>query len=263
MKKSTRLASTVGLIAFFIVLVFAATAIAQKDKRDKGGMPDVEDWVIMTYIPDNGYTVPVPLPVTKSGGGVAFDFYPTPDRAMLLSSDKDSIKELHAGNLKGKSLSAKISIVASPGATFNYFNNDGTGSLQGGSADPGGFVRLYFQTGKTTGWDPDDYKGNAQYWWSNPIHIDLIDLAARGENGITLQVPLDPDSWSDRDGHMGTDKIIIDGKLYDHTKLFNKATDRVTKVGLSFGGDGWFAFGCGVNAPSTAVFKLNDFKVIK
>jgi len=260
MKKSTRLVSIIGLFALLIVFVFAATAIAQ---RVGGGKRGVDEWVIMTYVPDNGYTVPVALPVDKSGGGVAFDFFPTPDRAMLLASDMDTIKKFHEGNLSGKSLSAKISIEATLGATFNYFNNDGTGTLQGGWADPGGFVRLYFQTGITTGWNPGNPEGEAQYWWSNPIHIDLADLAARGKKGITLQVPLDPDSWSDRDGHMGTDNPIIGGMLYDHTILFNKATARVTKVGLSFGGGGWWAFGCGVNDPSVAVFKLNEFKVKK
>jgi hypothetical protein len=254
MNKSKGFLGLVAMLAVLAAFIFTATATAQ---RVGGGNRGVDDWVIMTYVPDNNFTFPVPLPVTKSKSGVAFDFYPTPDRAMLLASDMDTLKQFHEGNLSGKRLTAKISIEATLGATFNHYNNDS------GLADPGGYVRLYFQTGVTTGWNPADYEGNAQYWWSNPIHIDLEDLAARGKKGITLQVPLDPDSWSDRDGHMGTDAPVINGTLYDHTLLFNQATAQVTKVGLSFGGGSWWAFGCGVDEPSTAVFKLEEFKVKK
>ena len=257
MKKQTRFIGIISVLALVVVFVFSATAIGKgKDEGKDKGKGGGEDWDIMTYVPDNGYTVPVPLPVEKSGKGVAFDFYATPDRAVLLNSDMDT-KKYHEGDLSGKTLSAKISIKATPGATFNYFNNDT------GNADPGGFVHLYFQTGSTTPWDPSKPAVEAKYWWSNPVHVDLNDLAALGKKGIKIEVPLDPGSWSDRDGHMGTSAPVIGGTTYDHTILFNKATEQVAKAGLSFGGAGWWAFGCGVNAPGDAVFKLDQFEVKK
>ena len=90
------------------------------------------------------------------------------------------------------------------------------------------------------------------------MHIDLADLAALGSEGTTLEVPLDPAFWSDRDGHMGTDTIIGDITV-NHEDAFNAAVANATKIGLSFGGNGWWAFGTGVNEPSTASFVLYKF----
>jgi hypothetical protein len=219
----------------------------------------------MTYVPDNNYTVPVPLPVTPvKGNGVSFNFYPTPDRAMLIV-DISQGKQFQPGKLIGRALSARIAITASPGATFNYFNNDGTGTLQGGWADPGGFVRLYIQgvnpalVGCESGWHPLRPDCEAQYWWSNPLHIELADLAALGSKGITLEALLSPEFWSDRDGHMGTETITASGMTVNHVDAFKAAVANATKLGLSFGGNGWWAFGTGVNAPSTATFVLDKY----
>jgi hypothetical protein len=196
---------------------------------------------------------------------------------MLVVEDLTEIKGFHGGNLTGKALSAKIAIEAIPGTTFMYFNNDGTGTLQGGWADPGGFVRLYFNKVNTegcpTGWHPERPDCEAQYWWSNPLYIDLPDLAALGKKGIKLEVRLDPEFWSDRDGHMGNtpqENICWDAYAsisagcmdVDHVAAFNAAVANVKKVGLSFGGNGWWAFGCGASAPG-AMFKLNSFEVKK
>jgi hypothetical protein len=242
------------MLALLISFAFTNTASAQRV---------VKDWVVMTYVPDNNYSVPVPLPVTPiKGNGVAFDFYPTPDRAMLVADDLNLNAQFRDGKLLGKTLSAEISIAASPGANFIYFNNDGTGALQDGWADPGGFVRLYFNKVQTPGcpdgWHPERPDCEAQYWWSNPVHIELEDLAAL-RNGITLEVPLDPSFWSDRDGHMGTDTITSEGITVDHAAAFYAAVTNMKKAGLSFGGNGWWAFGCGVDAPGTATFKLFKF----
>lgn len=247
MKRLTQRGMLMSMFVLLITFAFT-TNVAAKG----GGKHPKEQWDIMTYVPDNNYTVPVALPVEKSGHGVAFDFYPTPDRALLITDDVGTSKKFQKGDLTGKSLSTKIAIEAPAGATFNYYDNNTGGS------PTGGFVHVYFQTGITTGWNPGDPEGEAKYWWSNPIHIDLVDLAASDKKGIKLQVPLDPNSWSDRDGHLGTDNSTI-----NHTDLFNKAAADVSKVGLSFGGAGWWAFGCGVNAPNDATFKLLDFKVKK
>jgi hypothetical protein len=262
MKKLKITAKLAVMFILLAVLVFTTMAVAQRVVSGGAANAGKGEWVVMTYVPDDNYSVPVPLPVTPiRGGGVSFDFYPTPDRAMLVVDDLSLIQQFRGGNLTGKTLSAKIAIEATPGASFIYFNNDGTGTLQGGWADPGGFVRLYFNkvntVGCPTGWHPERPECEAQYWWSNPVHIDLADLAARGGKEITLEVPLNPEFWSDRDGHMGTDTTPT---TVDHILAFNAAVANVKKIGLSFGGNGWWAFGCGVT-DGTATFKLYKFIV--
>jgi hypothetical protein len=250
----------IALLALLLALGFAPAASAQ---RALGQAGKAGEWVVMTYVPDNNYSVPVPLAVTPvKGNGVSFDFYPTPDRAMLLY-DTAGQKQFAPGKLVGRTLSARIAIQAPAGTEFLYFNNDGGGSLQGGWADPGGFVRLYFYGPNPalidcpSGWHPERPDCEAQYWWSNPVHIDLEDLAALGTKGITLEVPLRPEFWSDRDGHMGDSDA-------DHLAWFGAVVANLAKFGLSFGGNGWWAFGAGFNAdvgPGPVWFVLNKFVV--
>lgn len=258
MKKLTITAMLIAMFALLVTFAFTTPAAAQRV---------VKDWVVMTYVPDNNYTVPVPLPVTRiRGNGVSFEFYPTPDRALLIA-EIESDAQFQKGKLIGKTLSAHIAIEATPGATFNYYDNNTGGS------PTGGFVRFYFNKVNTpgcpTGWHPERPDCEAQYWWSNPVHIDLADLAALGSEGITLEVPLDPAFWSDRDGHMGNtpsgdvcwgayDSIPAGCMNVDHTDAFYAAVANMKRIGLSFGGDGWWAFGCGVD-PGDATFKLYKF----
>ena len=245
------------VLAVLVTCAFTTMVVAGSgsggDKEDKG------KWVIMTYTPDNGYTVPVPMPVTKiKEDGVSFDLFingGAPDRAMLIT------EKFPKGTLTGHSLSARIAIIATPSTTFNYCGPNCDGS------DPGGFVRLYIQgtnpalAGCQSGWHPERPDCEAQYWWSNPLHIDLADLALLGKKGITLQALLSPENWSDRDGHMGDEPVFTDtvsGITVDHTAAFNAAVKNATKMGLSFGGGGNFAFGTG--ASESAKFLLYDFK---
>jgi hypothetical protein len=55
---------------------------------------------------------------------------------------------------------------------------------------------------------------------------------------------------------MGTDTT---SNTVNHIEAFNAAVANVKKIGLSFGGNGWWAFGCGVDEPSTTTFKLYKF----
>jgi hypothetical protein len=256
-----------GLVTFaFTTMVVtqgaqSVSAGRDKDDKDKGDKDKGDEWVIMTYTPDNGYTVPVPMPVTKfKAGGVSFDLFingGSPDRAMLLT------EKFPKGRLAGHSLSARIAITAELGTTFNYCGPNCDGS------DPGGFVRLYIQGTNpdcvgVSGWHPERPDCEAQYWWSNPIHIDLADLALLAK-GITLQEVLSPAFWSDRDGHMGNTAPGLFGTIpqifVDHAAAFNAAVANATKMGLSFGGGGNFAFGTG--ASRSAQFLLYDFKTKK
>jgi hypothetical protein len=172
-------------------------------------------------------------------------------------------KRFPAGKFTGRSLSARIAIIAMPGTTFSYCGANCDGS------DVGGFVRLYIQgvnpalEGCQPGWHPERPDCEAQYWWSNPVAIDLDKLALLGANGITLQEVLSPAFWSDRDGHMGNAPVYTDplsGITVDHAAAFNAAVKYATKMGLSFGGGNNFAFGVGAN--QAAQFLLYDFTIM-
>jgi hypothetical protein len=264
------------ILAVLVTFAFTTTVRTQgpqnasHDQRDKdrGNGVQRDQWVIMTYVPADNCNVPVPLPVTKvKGGGVSFlmpnSSYCSPDRAMLLTN------RLPKGTLIGHSLSAQMAILAVPGTTFSYW--DATLGPQ-----PGGFVRLYIQgtnpdlIGCLPGWHPERPDCEAQYWWSNPVYIDLAHLALFGSTGFTMQEVLNPAYWSDRDGHMGNTPAgdfgghDADGNptpqiWVDHAAAFQAAVDHATKTGLSFGGGGSWAFGVGSDPP--AKFLLYDFKI--
>jgi hypothetical protein len=252
MKTVSLKGNLLGLMAllvagFFLASIAVPSLDAQQERKTRGGgnVTGAGRWTVLTYIGDDGpFDVKAdPLP----GGGVFFNFFETPDRSML-TTDSPSYKRLLLGNLTGKTLYAQIEIEATPGATFNYYNTGGTGPA---------FVRFYFQTGKDSGWDPTNPLGEAQYWWSNttvfPASIHLEVLASFGPAGYKLYVPLRPEYWSDRDGHMGTAISPI-----NHTDAFIKAIANISKIGVSFGGGNNFAFGCGVDAPYQAKFKLYE-----
>jgi hypothetical protein len=171
------------------------------------------------------------------GGGVSFNFLPTPDRAELYTSHP-SYKKVLLGNQLGKTLSATIAIAAAPGTVFNYY-------LQGDPRFPcerAANVRLYFET-------KNEAFGESQFWWSNPVSIDLADLLAAG--GTTLSVVLSPEFWSDRAGSFGNSDAA-------HQAAFIASASNITVTGLSFGGGCFFAFGAGSN-PGGAMFELLAF----
>lgn len=125
-----------------------------------------------------------------------------------------------------------------PGTVFNYYK-------QGNPENPcprEANVRLYFET-------KNDALGESQYWWSNPVSIDLADLLSTG--GTTLNVTLSPEFWSDRVGSFGHSDAA-------HEAAFIAAASNITLTGLSFGGGCWFAFGAGTN-PGGATFQLLSF----
>ena len=252
MKKLTVTAMLIGMFALLITYGFTTTAVAEQISGVDIG---VKQWKIMTYLPKDDYTVPYALPVKPiANKDVAFDFYPTPDRAVLIAELPPSRKKSNPGDFTGKTIHAFIAIEATDGATFNYYNTGGTRLAN---------VRLYFQrvngSGDTgvecpSGWHPDRPDCEAQYWWSNPESFDLDVLADMGATGNILEALLDPTFWSDRDGHMGNSNA-------DHLRWFADAVAHVGKVGLSFGGGNNFAFGCGVDEPSTATFMLYSYEV--
>jgi len=251
-----KLTLPVTLFAVFVLLVTFAFTTAAVAEQISGVDTGVKQWKIMTYLPKNDYDVPYALPVKPiANKGVAFDFYPTPDRAVLIAELPPSNKKSNPGDFTEKTIHAFIAIEATVGATFNYYDTGGNLPAN---------VRLYFQrvngSGDTgvqcpSGWHPERPDCEAQYWWSNPGSNSLADLAALGADGDILEAVLDPALWSDRDGHMGNSDA-------NHLRWFADAVAHVGKVGLSFGGGNNFAFGCGVDEPSTATFMLYSYEVI-
>ena len=239
------------LIGAVCVVMLAGSAAAQRLHANASAK---SGWVILTYT-DDGLS-PYPRPVTAiKGGGVSFDFYNTPDRALLIEERPHGM-QFKPGSLTGQALSANIAISATSGATFNYYDQ------VTGAADPGGFVRLYFQRPNAVGcpsiYDPTNPKCEAQYWWST-VSFDLSTLAGAGSKGLTLQVSLDPALWSDRMGTMGNADA-------NSIAWFDDAVANASEMGLSFGGGSWYAFGCGVvNGPqnpnyATPVLSLGTAK---
>lgn len=213
------------IVAMLTVAALLSTAVPALAGKSK--------WVVYTYDGEEGPFIS--QAANPKGKAIAtFDFLLTPDRALLLSDDKAYLHK--KGDLAGNTIQATIAIEAPPETTFNYYDTGGSRPAN---------VRLYFETTNAA-------LGESQYWWSNPVSIDLADLAALGQAGTTLSVALDAANWSDRDGHQGT----FDA---DHTAAFNSAAAEVTLIGLSFGGGNNFAFGTGSD-PAGATFQLLKFK---
>ena len=161
---------------------------------------------------------------TTSATGIGFNFLPTPDDALFLTSQKNSGL---LGNLTGKTVEAKFTVTGGP---FTYYGEpDACGTPAS--------VRLYF-TGSANG--PFAY---TKYWWSNPASYVLAPGSA------TLTVPLTGDKWSDWNGQSGTTEAAG----------FAKAVKDVSSIGLSFGGGCFFANGVG--APTGGSFELSSYTV--
>lgn len=81
-----------------------------------------------------------------------------------------------------------------------------------------------------------------QSWWSNPVHVDLV-------NGI-LNVPMsvavgDPTQWSDWNGQVASSSPAVNAR-------FNSAISHVQSIGLSFGGGCFFENGVSVDSGAGA-----------
>jgi hypothetical protein len=172
---------------------------------------------------------------TGNGDEIEFSFLGTPDTAFLLTKHP-SYKGTLLGDLTGKTLSATVGVSVTADTVFHYYGEpDACGRAPN--------VRFYFETDTSGKFDPKDY------WWSNPVSVDLEDLKDGGDQ--TISVAMSPSLWSDWDGHMGTFDAA-------HTAAFNAAVKDVKYIGLSFGGGCFFANGVGVN-PGSGTFRLVSF----
>ena len=182
------------------------------------------------------------IPYNAQPGGIAFDFLYTPDTA-LLGTDHPGYKGSLLGDLTGETVSAKVGVTVTPGTVFNYYGEPSCGGTEAN-------VRLFFET-STSG-----KFAETNYWWSNPIHLDLSALEALtlGDKTMTMTAPLDGSQWSDFYGHFGNDPA--------YSAAFAKAVKDVKFIGLSFGGGCYFENGVGIVAGTgTGSFRLVNFSV--
>jgi hypothetical protein len=210
------LAATLGTFAFDV----AAAA--------ENGAPK---WKVWTYNPSNR-AFKGSVPAATTSGIATFPFPATPDTALLVT-DHGSYKGSLLGDLTGKTLSAKVS---DSGGPFTYY---GQGTPQNPCGRPAN-VRLFFQTKSAGSFNETDY------WWSNPVSLDLDGLTTPTTMSESLA---NPNGWSDFFGHFGSDPI--------YAAAFQEAVKNVTSIGLSFGGGCFFENGVG--APTGGTFTLWSF----
>jgi hypothetical protein len=169
--------------------------------------------------------------------GTGFDFSFTAETALVGTSHPTYGGDL-LGDLSTKTMSARVGITVTPGTVFNY---SGEGDACGNKPS----VRFFFRT-NTSG----EFQ-ETNYWWSDPVSIDIASLAA-GDRSMT--VSFDPQNWSDFYGHFGNDPAYADA--------FNAAVRNVEFVGLSFGGGCFFQNGVGIEpGTGSGTFRLLSFLV--
>lgn len=207
------------------------TAHAEDFENPKAG---AVKWKVVDY--NRIQTHPARIP-DKIPGGIAFDFLNTPDTALLGTSHPSYRGDL-LGDMSAKTLSARVGVTVTPGTVFEYY-----GTSTGAPAS----VRFYFQTDTSGKFEETDY------WWSNPVAIDLQTLKLIQPADFPLSTPFsNPSMWSDYYGHFGSDPA--------YTAAFLQATKDVQFVGLSFGGGSFFENGVGIQAGTgSGSFRLMDF----
>ena len=232
-------AVAVGLLAVAaFILAPSRTAKAEDFENPKAG---AVKWKVVDY--NRIQTHPARIPF-KIPGGIGFDFLNTPDTALLGTSHPSYRGDL-LGDLSGKSVSADVGVTVTPLTQFTYFG-EGTPENPCGRAAS---VRFYFETNTSGKFEATDY------WWSNPMSVDLALLKAAQPGSLTIGANIsDGSQWTDYFGKSGADPL--------YAADFQKATKDVQFIGLSFGGGCFFENGVGI-VPGTGsgYFRLMDFTV--
>jgi hypothetical protein len=203
---------------------------------------DQTGWTVYDYNP-SGQAIsprksPSSMPATTSGNATTFAFKPQTFTALLTTTDKNL-----TGDLSAKSLSATVNVSGVPAGTFRYQ------PFGCGLGSPG-FVRFYFTSARASG-SSDPAPGTpvrgglppagfyTQFWWSNPVHVDLVNGAQ--PPGAMLVQMADMTQWSDWDGKPAFDPLVMD--------QFLTAIENVKSVGFSFGGGCFFENGVTFDYP--------------
>jgi hypothetical protein len=173
-------------------------------------MADASSWKVYNYNPSGRALAPV-APSSVSGNMVTFSFGADTYTALVATSDKSL-----TGNLTNGTLTDTVSW---SGVAGTFQEQNGGGCLPDNQS-----VRLYFAS-------PGFAFTN--FWWSNPVHVDLTGTSGIGTMTVSLA---DPGQWSDWNGQVGNSSP-------DVTAGFFAAVAKVSTVGISFGGGCFFENG--------------------
>ena len=140
-------------------------------------------------------------------------------------------------DMTGDSFGYTVQIDVSSGAYFPDFQYNGRSYPVS--------IRLWFSS------DPDRYNfvhvnsaNQGNYWWSNPLNVDLNTLAVLGPS-LMQETLSDPSRWSSALGKRGSD---IPAQFFSNASA-------VRQIGVSIGNDNFFDLGCRVY-NGTAVLHL-------
>lgn len=186
-------------------------------------------WDVGSFSLDGNFEVQQARPLGK---GVTFAFLDRPDTIFLVT-DSSAYRDELLGDLTGRTLVSRIGVDVSPGTEFGYFGEpDGSGV--------GATVRLYLETASSHGeiTCPCQDKGNASFWYSSPVFVEL-DALKTGD--VTLAVGLEPSMWADAQEVAGDADAL-------QSALFSEAVQDIGIVGFSFGGGRHFHNGAGIKA---------------
>ena len=227
----TLLLAMLGCLAMALFVFVPNTSHAEDFENPKPGAPK---WKVVDY--NRVQTHPARVP-NRVPGGIAFDFLYTPDTALLGTSHPSYNGDL-LGDMTGKALSAKVGITVTSGTpVFTYY---GQPDACGRPAN----VRFYFRTDTGGKFEETDY------WWSNPMSVDLQVLTASDQTLVANFS--NPAEWSNYYGHFGNDPL--------YAAAFAEAIADVQFVGVSFGGGCFFENGVGIQpGTGSAYFRLMDF----
>ena len=185
-------------------------------------------WKVYNWNP-SGYAL-APQPANLSTSGVSFNFAPGVYAGTLMTTDSTLV-----GNLTGGSFAGTFSVTDMwPTATFE---------AQASPCPASTYVRFYFTT---PGFAYDNY------WWSNPIHVDLANNGTGGVAPTSISTSLsDPTQWSDWNGQVASSSPQV-------TAAFYAAQAKVNQAGVSFGGGCFFENGV-ATSDGTGTFTLSGF----
>jgi hypothetical protein len=166
---------------------------------------------------------PNSMPATTSGNTTTFQFKPDVYTALLTTTDRSL-----TGNLSAKVLTDTITV---SGDAASFMTQHGGGDCVNNVPAA---VRFFFRSpsasGPSTGSPPAGFY--TQYWWSNPVSLQLI---SGNQTGTITANLANPAEWSDWNGQNGANPVV--------TAAFIKATQNVQAIGLSFGGLCFFETG--------------------
>jgi hypothetical protein len=191
-------------------------------------------WTVYDYNPSNQAIAPRnspnSMPATTTGTMTTFQFKPGIYTALLTTSDANL-----TGDLSLKTLNDTVTVSGSTTGTFQYRGNCGS---------PPAKVRFYFTSPKASGpacatsatATPPDTGFYTQFWWSNPVDVDLV---SENQGSMTISQAVNAlGFWSDWNGKSNNDPTCP-----EIMEAFQDAIHNVQTVGLSFGGGCFFENG--------------------